>query len=110
MTSPGLTSCRGTLGDGPLRLGGDALAELEGALVGALGDQGATPDAPQHGAAFEVLQVLADGDRGDAEAGAQLTDLDAAVFVEVEQDRLFAVELAERRHTALLVPVSVARA
>ena len=104
MTSPGRTSCARAAGDGPLGLGGDALPELEGALVGALGDQGAAADPAQHRAAFEVLEVLADGDGGDAEPAAQLTDLDPAVLVEVDEDGLFAVELAQRCHPASFAP------
>ena len=99
----------GASGDGPLGLGGDALPELEGALVGALGDRGRRRGCGAAWSDVRGLEVLADGDGGDAEAAAQLADLDAAVLVEVEEDRLFAVELAERRHRPPR-PVAVARA
>ena len=92
---PGPHELGGALGDGPLGAGGDPVAEVEGALVGAGGDQRPSADPAQHGAALKALEVLADGDRGDPEAGGEGADLDAAVVVELEQDGLFAVELTQ---------------
>ena len=99
----------GAAGDGALGLGGDALPELESALVGALGDQGAAADPAQHRAAFEVLEVLADGDSGYAEPAAQLTDLDAAVRTFLTADRLPAVVPGARRSVFPVGPASEER-
>ena len=62
------------------------------------GDERAAADSPEHRPALKAFEVLADGDRRDAEASAQLSDLHSAVLVEVDEDGLLAVELAERRH------------
>ena len=98
MTSPGLTSCAARRAMARLALAATRWRNSKAPSS----ERWATSAPPRMRRSMERRSRFSRSLRmvtvGDAEAAAQRADLDAAVLVEVEQDRLLAVELAERRH------------